>query len=132
MPVRLACLLRQDLVPGSLCVVQHERNKLHQRLFLLVAPSVRLAHCRRSRSSAGSQQRKKVLFKDDAQHQQDQRAANSQVHSAELKTPATATLVTAIFNVLAASARCPFHGNLPAALFAAKCYHDSMWLLVAA
>jgi len=45
-PVGLARLLRQDLVPGSLCVVQNEGNELHQRLFLLVAGRIGLAHRR--------------------------------------------------------------------------------------
>src|SRR4029077_8014579 len=47
--------------------------------------------------------------------QQDQRSADSQVHSAESKSPASAAFTPTIFNVLAGSARCPFHGVLPAA-----------------
>src|SRR5439155_22861276 len=99
------------------------------RLLLLVARRIRLAHCRRTRPTPAPQQRKKVLLKDHTQDQQDQCSANSQVHAAELKSPTSAALIAAIFNILAGSARRPFHGILPVAR-RARWYHFQFLVLM--
>src|SRR5580765_912545 len=113
MAIRHPSLLRQNLVPSFLGVIQNERYKLHQWLFLLVASRIRLAHCRRTRRRIpASQQRKKILFEDHTQHQENQYSANSHVHAAKLKSPTTSgsALIAAISKILARSTGCPFHG----------------------
>src|SRR5262249_11714007 len=51
----------------------------------------------------------KVLFEDQAQYQQDQRAPDPKVHPTELKASASSAFIAAVLNVLAFSARCPPH-----------------------
>jgi hypothetical protein len=108
--VRTASLLREDLRPGILRVIKYKRDELNQRFFGSVARRVGLADGRRPRAASTAKQREEILPEDEAQHQQDERAANSEVHPAELKPSAsTAGIVTAIFDVLAFSTGCPAH-----------------------
>src|ERR1700693_5425262 len=97
MPVRFVSLLRQDGCPGFLRVVQNERHKLHQRLFRLIAwgraaRPIRIAYRGRSRADgpAAAKKCEKIRFKYKAEDQQDDRAANADVHPAKLKSAATA------------------------------------------
>ena len=102
-------MLRQNLAPCVLRVIQDEGDKVDQRLFLLVAGRIGLAD-RRCRVSDGTvaDERQEVAFENDAQDEQDDHAAQSEVNSSGLKA-ATTAFVAPIFNVVAASARCPAH-----------------------
>src|SRR5882672_10265889 len=101
-------LTAQDLGPGLLCVVEHERNNLHERFFALISRRIRLTCLHRTSDSAATHQRKKVTFEDQAQDQQDQKTANPKVHTAE----ATAsTFVSAVFKVIATPTWCPTHDS---------------------
>src|SRR5215813_4049873 len=113
MPILFASLLWKDLLPIPLRVIQDEGNKLHQRPLRLRSSGIRLAgHMRRSRP-AGTNQGEEVLFEDQAKNKQHHGAAEPNVHSAELKSASARTVVVpAIFNILAFSTGCPFHGSL--------------------
>jgi hypothetical protein len=66
-------------------------------------------------AATATKQRKKVLMKDQAEDEQNQRAAYADVHSAELKSPAastTARFIAAIFDVGTISTGRPTHGSL--------------------
>jgi hypothetical protein len=78
----------------------------------LIARGIWLPGDRRVRRTTASaaQQSKKVLLEDQAQHQQDQRATDPQVHASKLESSPTASaFIPAIFNILAFSAWCPLH-----------------------
>jgi hypothetical protein len=85
----LHTLRRQNLRPGLLGVVEHERDELHQRLLSLVARRVRLpAHlCGRVGAAAHSRQRQEIALKYQAQHQQNDETADPNVESAKIKPP---------------------------------------------
>jgi hypothetical protein len=81
-----------------LCIVQDEGHELDQRLFLLVPSRVRLAYRGRARARRSAyEQREKILFENQAQHQQDQCAANAQMHPSKLESSASTALIAAIF-----------------------------------
>src|SRR5450631_382562 len=107
----------EDLRPGLLGVIKHERDKLHQRLLPLIAGRVGLpAHLSgRVGAATHSRQRKKIPLKYQTQHQQDDEAADSNVDAAKIKTTAAATaaVVSTIFDVLTLSARRPTHDGSP-------------------
>src|ERR1035441_1434418 len=110
----------EDLGPSLLRVVKHERDKLHHRLLFLIAGCVRLpAHMSgRVEAAAPSRQRKKIALKYETQHQQDDEASDANVDAAKIKATATAAVsaaavVSAIFDILALSARCPAHECSP-------------------
>src|ERR1700757_3701342 len=110
-------LLRQQPFPGFLRIVEHERDKLHQRLFRFVAGGIRpVDSCGDRRSRAASQQGEKVLLEEEAQDEKDHYAAEADVHSAKAESsPASAPVVfvSAILNVTACPARCPAHRRSP-------------------
>ena len=94
--------------PGVLRVVEHEGDELHEGLFGGVAGRVRLADGRAGVACAAVKQGEDVCAKDDAQDQDDNRAADADVDSAELKA-ATAALVATILDVGAFTAGRPSH-----------------------
>src|SRR5262249_17896002 len=117
MPVLFARLLRKNLLPILLCVIQNERNELNQRSFRLRSSGIRLARHVWCSRPAATNQCEEVLFEDQAQNEQHDCAAEPDVHSAELKSASARTVVVpAIFNVLAFSTGRPFHGTLLASL----------------
>lgn len=90
MAVGFARLLWKKLFPIFLCIVEHEGDKLFERLFRSSSVGIR-AGCRGAGTnrSAASEQCKKVLLKDDAEKQQNECAADTDVHAAELKAAST-------------------------------------------
>src|SRR6516165_8220120 len=102
--IRHSCLLRQKLLPRLLGVVEHERNKLHQRLLCFVSRRVRRPTDRRAGRgpSASAQQRK-----------EDQQPAQAKPHTAETEAASAAGLIAAILYVITGSAGCPTHGRSP-------------------
>src|ERR1700730_6412966 len=122
MSIRFVGLLRQNSRPGFLRVVQHEGNKLHQGFFRLIAcrgsaRRVRIAYpgrSGRSRSTAAIEKREEVCLEDEAEDEQDDGAADADVHAAKLKPAATASgFVATIFNVRTIAAGSPLHGSSP-------------------
>src|ERR1035441_8924643 len=114
----LDALGAEDLGPSLLRIVEHEGDELHQRLLSLIAGCVWLpAHLGgRVDAAAHSHQRKKIALKHETQHQQDDETSNADMQAAKAKTAAptsTTTIISAIFDVLALSARCPTHGCSP-------------------
>src|SRR4029077_11491657 len=113
--VLLVGLFGEKFRPGFLSVVQDKGNKLNQRSFGGIARRVRTirGHGGAIAGRAASEQREEILLEDQAEHEQNQRAANSDVHAAELKSAATAArFVAAIFDVLAITTGCPAHRSL--------------------
>src|SRR5277367_175125 len=107
-------LCTQDLSPGFLRVIEHERYKLNQWLFFLVLGGVRLADLGGSACTAAhSGQRQEISFKYEAQYQKNDKAANSDMAATDVKTPSSASsataVISAIFDVIAGSTRCPPH-----------------------
>jgi len=83
--------------------------ELDQGLFALIAGGVRLSDgCASRPHGTGAQQRQKVAFENQAQDEQDNHAAQTQVYSARSKA-AAAPFIAAVFNVIAASTWCPPH-----------------------
>src|ERR1019366_3993308 len=114
----LDALGAEGLGPSLLRIVEHEGDELHQRLLSLIAGCVWLpAHMRgRVDATAHSHQRKKIALKHETQHQQDDETSNADMQAAKAKPAAstsTAAIISAIFYVLALSARCPTHGCSP-------------------
>src|SRR5271168_2757990 len=127
MVIRFSGLLRKQLHPGILRVVQNKRHKLRQRFFRRILGGVRMRRarladtgtCRRRRSSA--QQRKKICVEDETQNQKNNRAADAQVYPAERESTASAVaagFIPAVFHVLIVAVRCPFHGTNSSKFFA--------------
>src|SRR5271165_462188 len=117
MAIRLSGLLGKKGGPGFLGVVQDEGNKLDLGFFGFVAGGIGLADGGRSWSRrTAPEQGEKVLVEDETQDQQDDGAADTDVHATKLKTAATvsaARFVAAVFNVLTLAARGPFHVVAP-------------------
>jgi hypothetical protein len=65
-----------------------------------------LAHSRPGCDSLPTNQGKEVFLEHEAEHEQDQKAPDSDMHPAKSAAPA---FVAAIFQVIASSARCPTH-----------------------
>ena len=78
-------LLRQDLAPGILGVVQDKGHELHQRLLLLVARGIGLRGCGARVHGAVAHQREKITFEDQAQNKQDDDAAQAEVNASGAK-----------------------------------------------
>ena len=116
MPVGHA-LAAQNLGPGFLGIVEHERHKLHHRLFLLVAHRIGLARLNGTSHAAATTtatyERQKIALEYDAQHQQDQKTANPDVPATDVETTASAAFVSAIFQIIAAPTRSPTHQFAP-------------------
>src|ERR1700690_609811 len=72
MPVRSSRLLRENLRPGSLCVIQNEGHKLHQRLLCLITSGLGPARYCRSVGPwmATTQEGEKILLENQAQYKQ--------------------------------------------------------------
>jgi hypothetical protein len=79
--------------------------------FALISRRIRLAGLHRTSGSAATNQREKVTFEDQAQHQQDQKTANPDVHTAEVEASAATAFVSAIFDVIATPSGCPTHDS---------------------
>src|ERR1700722_18560230 len=75
--IRPAGLLRQELRPGLLRVIQYEGNKLHQRFFRGIASRIRLADSRAGIQRSAAQQRKQVGPENETENQQNNSAADS-------------------------------------------------------
>src|SRR6202041_909794 len=105
-------VLRKDLGPGILRVVEHERNELNFFLFGSVARRVGWTRSGRrtprTHSATVQEWRDQVTFKDKTQNQQNEQAANPDVNTAE-STTARAAGIAIVFNVAAGAARCPSH-----------------------
>lgn len=67
MPIGGTGLLRQQLGPGVLRVIQNEGNKLCDRLLALVARRIRLADSG-SRITSDTQQRKEILVEYETEN----------------------------------------------------------------
>src|ERR1035438_6226797 len=106
--IRAAGLLWQNFRPGILSVVENEGDQLNQRLFRGVTGGIGPANGG-GRRAATTKQPEEILSEDEAQYQQDERPADSQMHPAELESSAPAGIVAAIFDVLAFITRCPAH-----------------------
>src|SRR5579883_2089686 len=89
---------------------QHECDKLHQRFFRFIERRIRAAHRRCGCAASAAQQRKEILFENEAEDKEDDQAADADVHSAEAESSAaTAALIAAIFDIFGGSAGCPAH-----------------------
>jgi hypothetical protein len=109
-----ARLLREDLRPGVLRIIQDKRDELNQRFLRCVSGGIGLADCCWSgTASTSSEQGEKILLEDEAKYQQDERAADADVHPAELESSATSGVVAAIFDVFTLTTWCPAHGFSP-------------------
>src|SRR5882724_4876005 len=96
-------LLRQDLAPGVLSVVQDERDEVDQGLFLRVAGGIGLRHRAAARvHGAVPYQRQEITFENQAENKQDDDTAQTEMDASGAEA-ASATFVAAIFNVVAAS-----------------------------
>src|ERR1700731_2215406 len=111
MAIRNALLL-QNSRPGLLSIIQHKRDKFHGWLFLGVAGAVGLGNSGAC-ATAAAQQREEIPFEDKAENQQDDHAADADMHPAKTEPAASAAIVPAIFNVPAGAAWCPTHDILP-------------------
>src|SRR5262249_16817214 len=99
--------LLQDSSPCLLRVIQHKRHKLNKRLFARLALRVGLTHRRSCSNSLPSEQREEVSFEDETEHQQNQEAANPNVHSTY--TTAAPAFISTVFQVIASATRRPTH-----------------------
>src|SRR5207302_1246385 len=116
MPIGNSLLLRQQLFPGFLGVVENKRHKLHQWFFRFVARGVRPVNRRGDRRAcAASQQGEKILLEDQAQDEQHHHAAQSDMHPSEAEAssaPSTIVLISAILDIVACPAWCPAHEKI--------------------
>gem|GEM_PF-6108634 len=107
-------LLRQELGPLLLNVIQHKRHELHFVVFstvlLLVHRLVWLTLGIGCPAAAG-EQRKKVLMKNQTEYTDDDDATDAEMRETEAATSsaASAAIVTAVFNVTTDVSRSPFH-----------------------
>src|SRR5579864_3799243 len=99
MPVRRAGLLRQQLRPGILRVIENEGNKLHHWFFRGIASRIGLADRRAGNHGAAAQQREEVGSEDETENQQNNRAADSDMRAADLESAASAAFIAAILDV---------------------------------
>ena len=106
-------MLWEDFGPGLLVVVENERDELDERALGVIASRIWLTDGGRRTSAAATEKSEKVLLKDQTEDQQNQRAADADVHAAELESAATATLVATILDVLAITTGRPSHGCSP-------------------
>jgi hypothetical protein len=63
----------------------------------------------RACATAAAQQSKEIPFEYKAEDQQDDHAANADMHAAKAEPAASAAVVAPIFNVSAGAAWCPTH-----------------------
>jgi len=95
-------------------VVEDERNKLHFWLFALIPRGIGLASLNGTANATAAEQGKKITFEYQAQHQQDEEAANPDVHPAKVEaSSSTAAFVSTVFEVVAAPTRRPTHDFSP-------------------
>src|SRR6476620_9575633 len=92
-------LCRQNICPGCLRVVEHKRYEIHHWLFRLVAGCIGLVHCHAA-GHPGAQQREEIPVKDDAQYEEDEEPANT-----DMQPPDAAAAVPTVFNIIPATSR---------------------------
>src|ERR1700735_157243 len=106
-------VLRKDLRPGILRIVENERNELHFFLFGGIArrvgwtgngPRASIANSR----ATVQERRDQVALKDKTENEQNEQPANSDMNAAE-STTARAAGIAIVFNVAAGAARSPSH-----------------------
>src|SRR5438270_9399951 len=105
--IRNALLLKNSR-PCLLRVIQHKGYELYSGLFLGVTGTVGLVDGRAC-ATAATQQCEEISFEDKTENQQDEHAADTDVHPAKTEPAASAAIVAAIFNVSAGAAWCPTH-----------------------
>ena len=107
MAVAAPGLLREDLRPCGLRIVENERDELNEGLLALVARRIGLAYGRASIATAHAQQGEEIAVKHKAEQEQNNRAADADVASANAAAPA---IVATIFYVRAFTTGRPSHG----------------------
>jgi hypothetical protein len=101
-------------VPVFLYVIENERNQLHFGPFAFAASGVGLAvsdclRLRRIRTATG-QHLEKILMEDEAEHADDDRAADAQMYASEpAAAESAATILSSIFDVAAGASGRPSH-----------------------
>jgi hypothetical protein len=110
-PIGSVGLLRENLRPGILHIVEHEGDKLHERFFLLVLSGIRLADAGLGiRDAATAEQGEEVCFEHEAENQEDDGPANPDVNAAKIEAATTAaTGIAIVFNIGALAAGRPSH-----------------------
>jgi hypothetical protein len=111
----LRARLFENLRPGVLRVFDDERDELHllRLLGCLLHGRGRVHRYRGLPAARAVEEREEVLAREKTQHEQDDRAAASDLRTAaESEAEPTATRTAAIFDVRADSAWCPTHGVL--------------------
>jgi hypothetical protein len=106
--IRGVSLLGQNLRPGFLRIVEHERDELYDWLLRGIASRVRLADRRAGITSPAAKQGKKISPENETENQENKRAADADVHAAELEA-ATSAFIATVFDVLAFVTGRPFH-----------------------
>src|SRR5438128_4241230 len=105
-------LLWQKLRPRFLRIVEHKRHKLHQRLLRGVTSRIRFPDRGRARrdGAASAEQSEEVCLEDKTENQEQNGAANADMHAAKLKASSACGFIAAILYVLAFATGFPFHG----------------------
>src|SRR5437867_297495 len=114
--IRLSRLLRQELCPGFLRIVEHKRHKLHQRFLRGVSRMIGFSDGDRAPQRGGissAEQSEEVGLEDKTENQEQDGAANADVHAAKLKPASAAGFIAAVLYVLAFATGCPSHGFPP-------------------
>src|SRR6267154_4775519 len=103
--IGFAGLLGKKLRPCFLCVVERKGHERDQRALRTIARRIGLPDLRWTGGcSATAQQGEKIGFEDEAENQENDGAADSDVQAAELEASASTRLIAAIFDVLAFAA----------------------------
>ena len=104
-------LLRQDLRPGVLGVVQNERHILHQRLFSGIAGRIRLADGRAGiHAGSAAEEAEQIGLENETENRQNDRPSDANVEPTDLESAATTTaFIAAVLNVTTFATWRPFH-----------------------
>jgi len=105
-----AGLLRQELRPSVLHVIEHERHELHQGLLGFVLRGIWLAERSRWSCCSAAEKSEEIDLEYETENQQNDGATDADVDAAELKSATAASgLIAAILDVPAFAARSPSH-----------------------
>src|ERR1700730_228816 len=112
--IRPPCLLCQKPRLRFLRVIERKRHEFDEGRLGRIASEIRRRDGSGTRvACAAAKKSEEICFEEETENQKNKRAADAEVHAAELEAPTSPALIAAVLDVLALAIRRPSHGCSP-------------------